>query len=57
MQVLERWGVHPVKAPAENSRAVFRLCEQGQQWSLSRGSFMNVSVGETVRVETEPVAC
>ena len=61
MQVLQRRGLHPAKglwkAPTENSRAVFRLRRQGQQWALSRGSFMNVSVEKTVRVEMAPVAC
>lgn len=61
MQVLEKRGLHPAiglsKAPAENSRAVLRLHEWGQQRAWSGGSFMNVSVGKMVGVETAPVAC
>lgn len=60
MQVLQRQGVHPAKgllrALPENSRAVFGLHKQGQQWAWSRGRFMNVSVGKRARAEMAPAA-
>lgn len=53
MQVLQRQGLHPAELAAlsANSRAVFGLHEQGQQWAWSRGNFMNVSVGRRARAE------
>lgn len=55
MQMFPRQGLHPAKglltALTENSRAVFGLHKQGQQWAWSRGSFMNASVGKRARVE------
>lgn len=60
MQVLQRQGLHPAKglltALTENSRAVFGLHKQGQQWAWSRGSFRYVSVGKRARVEMSPAA-
>lgn len=60
MQLLQKQGPHPAKgsltAPTENSRTVFGLHKQGQQWARSRGSFMNVSVGKMARVEMAPAA-